>query len=58
MSEQAKELLELPREFVKEGTQFLNRCTKPDQREFVKYARAFYLTLPYRGDQYAGGDGR
>ena len=37
MADQAKELLEIPRDFVKEGTQFMNRCTKPDQREFIKY---------------------
>lgn len=28
MSDQVKELLEVPRDFVKEGTQFINRCTK------------------------------
>jgi protein transport protein SEC61 subunit gamma and related proteins len=28
MSDQFKELLDLPKDFVKDGTQFLNRCTK------------------------------
>ncbi|CCJ29602.1 unnamed protein product, partial [Pneumocystis jirovecii] len=31
MSEQMKEWLELPNLFLKEGTQFINRCTKPDK---------------------------
>ena len=32
MSEQVKELIDMPKQFVKEGTQFINRCTKPDRR--------------------------
>ncbi|CAG8492936.1 1403_t:CDS:2 [Diversispora eburnea] len=32
MSDQIKEFVEVPRQFVKEGTQFINRCTKPDRR--------------------------
>jgi len=40
MADQIKELAEIPREFLKEGTQFLNRCTKPDKREFIKISQA------------------
>jgi len=40
MSDQVKELLDIPREFFKDGTQFINRCTKPDQREFIKISQA------------------
>ncbi|KAE9965928.1 hypothetical protein BLS_008304 [Venturia inaequalis] len=40
MADQVKELAEIPREFLKEGTQFLNRCTKPDKREFMKISQA------------------
>ncbi|TID17024.1 protein translocase SEC61 complex gamma subunit [Venturia nashicola] len=40
MADQVKELAEIPREFMKEGTQFLNRCTKPDKREFMKISQA------------------
>ncbi|KAF2435688.1 protein translocase SEC6 [Tothia fuscella] len=40
MADQAKELIEVPREFIKEGTQFMNRCTKPDKREFFKISQA------------------
>ncbi|CAG8446387.1 5661_t:CDS:2 [Ambispora gerdemannii] len=33
MSEYIKEVVDTPKQFVKEGTQFLNRCTKPDRRD-------------------------
>ena len=32
MSDQIKELLDVPREFIKDGIFFLNRCTKPTKR--------------------------
>ncbi|KAK6399988.1 hypothetical protein LTR95_019366 [Oleoguttula sp. CCFEE 5521] len=38
--DQAKELLEMPREFVKDGRQFLTRCSKPDRREFLRISQA------------------
>lgn len=40
MSDQLKEFAEIPRDFIKDGTQFLNRCTKPDKREFLKISQA------------------
>ncbi|CZR58441.1 BfCon[1562] membrane component of ER protein translocation apparatus [Phialocephala subalpina] len=40
MSDQLQEFLDIPRDFVKEGTQFVNRCTKPDMREFIKISQA------------------
>jgi protein transport protein SEC61 subunit gamma-like protein len=30
----------VPQEFVKDGLQFVNRCTKPDKREFIKISQA------------------
>jgi protein transport protein SEC61 subunit gamma-like protein len=33
-------LLDEPRMFVKESIQLLNRCTKPDQKEYFKIAQA------------------
>lgn len=36
MSDQVQEILDLPRDFVKEGSLFINRCTKPDGKEFVR----------------------
>ncbi|KAF1958955.1 secE/sec61-gamma protein [Byssothecium circinans] len=38
--DQVKELADLPQEFIKEGVQFMNRCTKPDKREFIKISQA------------------
>ncbi|TGZ84415.1 protein translocase SEC6 [Ascodesmis nigricans] len=40
MSDQFSQLTEIPREFVKDGTMFINRCTKPDKREFIKISQA------------------
>ncbi|KAF8853949.1 secE/sec61-gamma protein [Acephala macrosclerotiorum] len=40
MSDQLQEFMDIPRDFIKEGTQFVNRCTKPDLREFIKISQA------------------
>lgn len=40
MSETLQELADVPRDFLRDGTQFLNRCTKPDRREFIKISQA------------------
>ncbi|KAF2757502.1 protein translocase SEC6 [Pseudovirgaria hyperparasitica] len=40
MADQLKEMAELPKDFIRDGTQFLNRCTKPDKREFLKISQA------------------
>ncbi|KAF2090134.1 translocation complex subunit Sss1 [Saccharata proteae CBS 121410] len=40
MSDQLKDLADVPKDFIKDGTQFLNRCTKPDKREFIKISQA------------------
>ncbi|KAI9851047.1 MAG: Sec61p translocation complex subunit [Thelocarpon superellum] len=40
MSDQLRELAEIPRDFLRDGTLFLNRCTKPDKREFIKISQA------------------
>lgn len=36
MSDQVSEILEAPKEFVHDGMQFMKRCQKPDQKEFLK----------------------
>lgn len=36
MSDQVQEILDLPKDFVREGSLFINRCTKPDGKEFVR----------------------
>ncbi|CAO3597307.1 unnamed protein product [Absidia cylindrospora] len=38
--ETIQEYIEAPKTFVKEGIQFINRCKKPDQKEFLQIAQA------------------
>ncbi|KAI4165161.1 MAG: hypothetical protein LQ342_001029 [Letrouitia transgressa] len=40
MSSQFNEFADIPRDFLREGTQFMNRCAKPDRREFVRISQA------------------
>ncbi|KAL2162684.1 hypothetical protein VTH06DRAFT_6520 [Thermothelomyces fergusii] len=40
MADQIQEILDVPREFVKDGVQFINRAQKPDRREFIKISQA------------------
>ncbi|KAK4224867.1 hypothetical protein QBC38DRAFT_511463 [Podospora fimiseda] len=40
MSDQVQEILDVPREFLKEGVQFINRAQKPDRKEFIKISQA------------------
>jgi len=40
MSDQLAQIADIPREFLKDGTQFINRCTKPDKKEFIKISQA------------------
>ncbi|CCU81995.1 unnamed protein product [Blumeria hordei] len=40
MTNQFQEVMDIPRDFVKDGTQFVNRCTKPDFEEFIKISQA------------------
>jgi len=40
MADQIREFAEVPREFIKEGTMFMNRCVKPSKTEFLKISQA------------------
>ncbi|KAM6498543.1 protein translocase SEC6 [Amanita muscaria] len=40
MSDKVREFIEIPQEFIRDGNQFLTRCTKPSQREFFQICRA------------------
>lgn len=40
MSDTLQELADVPKDFVREGTLFIKRCTKPDKREFIKISQA------------------
>ncbi|KAI9205703.1 secE/sec61-gamma protein [Polychytrium aggregatum] len=40
VSENLSEVMEGPQQFAKDSIQFMNRCTKPDRREFIQISRA------------------
>ncbi|TFY80024.1 hypothetical protein EWM64_g3989 [Hericium alpestre] len=49
MSEKLKEFVEIPQEFVHDGRQFLVRCTKPSQKEFLQICRAVAVGFAVMG---------
>lgn len=49
MSEKIQEFLEIPQEFVREGNQFLVRCTKPSQKEFIQISKAVAIGFAVMG---------
>lgn len=40
MADGLEKLTEAPSAFFKEGTAFVNKCKKPDQREYLRIIRA------------------
>ncbi|KAI0019063.1 hypothetical protein F4780DRAFT_780769 [Xylariomycetidae sp. FL0641] len=40
MADQVQEFFDVQKDFIKDGTQFLTRCTKPDQKEYTKICQA------------------
>lgn len=38
--ENKEQILDAPMEFVKEGSQFLSKCKKPDLKEYTKIVKA------------------
>ncbi|KAK9896933.1 protein transporter Sec61 subunit gamma [Cystobasidium minutum MCA 4210] len=44
-----KELVETPQRFVKEGNQFLARCTKPDKKEYLAICQAVAIGFAVMG---------
>ncbi|KAI1819957.1 hypothetical protein F4861DRAFT_524999 [Xylaria intraflava] len=40
MADQITEFFDVQKDFVKDGTQFINRCTKPDRNEYIKICQA------------------
>ncbi|KZO96003.1 secE/sec61 [Calocera viscosa TUFC12733] len=49
MSERFKEFIEVPQQFFREGNQFLNRCTKPDKKEYIQISRAVAIGFVVMG---------
>ncbi|KAI0162024.1 hypothetical protein GGR57DRAFT_498369 [Xylariaceae sp. FL1272] len=40
MADFITEVIDTQKEFVKDGTQFMTRCTKPDRTEYLKICQA------------------
>ncbi|KAF2876906.1 hypothetical protein BDV95DRAFT_558046 [Massariosphaeria phaeospora] len=38
--ENIKEVADIPQEFIKDGLLFVNRCTKPDKKEYARICQA------------------
>ena len=38
--DELKDLLATPQEFMKDSIRLINKCTKPDRREFLKISQA------------------
>jgi len=49
MSEKVKELLEFPQEFIRDGNQFIVRCIKPSQKEFLQICKAVAIGFAVMG---------
>jgi len=49
MSDKLREYLEVPQQFLKEGNQFINRCTKPSQKEFIQISKAVAIGFGVMG---------
>jgi len=49
MSEKIKEFAEMPQQFLRDGNQFITRCTKPSQKEFMQICRAVAIGFAVMG---------
>ncbi|KAH7886118.1 hypothetical protein F5I97DRAFT_1808911 [Phlebopus sp. FC_14] len=49
MSENLKEFMDIPQQFVRDGNQFITRCTKPSQKEFTQICRAVAIGFAVMG---------
>ncbi|KAL1740007.1 hypothetical protein HDZ31DRAFT_68370 [Schizophyllum fasciatum] len=49
MSDKIKEFVEIPQQFVREGNQFLTRCSKPSSKEYIQICRAVAVGFAIMG---------
>ncbi|KAF8338253.1 uncharacterized protein EI90DRAFT_2968070 [Cantharellus anzutake] len=49
MSDKAKELAEIPKQWYKEGTLFIRRCAKPSRKEFAQICKAVAIGFAVMG---------
>ena len=40
MADVITDFIDVQKDFIKDGTQFINRCTKPDRNEYIKICQA------------------
>ncbi|ATY63233.1 translocase SEC61 gamma subunit [Cordyceps militaris] len=43
MADHVENLIDVPKEFIREGIQFMNKCQKPDRKEFIKISQAIAM---------------
>ncbi|KAF8899005.1 hypothetical protein BD779DRAFT_1795547 [Infundibulicybe gibba] len=49
MSDKVREFIDIPQQFVRDGNQFLTRCTKPSQKEFAQICKAVAVGFAVMG---------
>ncbi|KAG5718093.1 hypothetical protein E4T56_gene13751 [Termitomyces sp. T112] len=49
MSDKIREFLDVPQQFLRDGNQFLTRCTKPSQTEFTQICKAVAIGFGIMG---------
>ncbi|KAG6901471.1 hypothetical protein C0995_011491 [Termitomyces sp. Mi166 len=49
MSDKIREFLDIPQQFVRDGNQFMTRCTKPSQTEFTQICKAVAIGFGVMG---------
>ncbi|EPZ31989.1 hypothetical protein ROZALSC1DRAFT_31486 [Rozella allomycis CSF55] len=49
MSDNFNTIVDGPKQFARECTQLINRCSKPDRREFVHVSRAVAVGFFFMG---------
>ncbi|KAI0045225.1 protein translocase SEC6 [Auriscalpium vulgare] len=49
MSDKFQEVLEIPKNYIRDGNQFLVRCTKPSQKEFAGLCKAVAIGFAVMG---------
>jgi len=49
MSDKIREFMDVPQQFIRDGNQFLTRCTKPSPKEFSQICKAVAIGFAVMG---------
>jgi len=49
MSDKIREFIDIPQSFLRDGNQFITRCTKPSQKEFSQISKAVAIGFAAMG---------